>query len=158
MANHGERRVTRQEPRPPESEADASSRGSSLVRQHTEVSFSGPLPPPGVLEGYERVLPGSAERIFTMAEKQLEHRLHLEKVVVEGGSKRADMGIYATVIIEGMFLATSCYLAHLGLTADALKVVGGSAVGLLGAFGFGTFSRRSERIKKKQIQTRDEPE
>ena len=93
MANHGERRVTRQEPGPPENEAEASSRGSSLVHQHTEVSFSGPLPPPGVLEGYERVLPGSAERIFTMAEKQLEHRLHLEKVVVEGGSKRADMGI-----------------------------------------------------------------
>ncbi len=92
-----------------------------------------------------------------MAEKQLEHRLHLEKVVIEGGSKQAGMGIYAAVIVEGMFLATSCYLAHLGLTADALKVVGGSAVGLLGAFGFGTLSRRSERIKKKQIQTRDEP-
>jgi len=41
------------------------------------------------------VLPGSAERIFTMAEKQLEHRTHLEKGVVEGGSKRASMGIYA---------------------------------------------------------------
>ena len=104
------------------------------------------------------MLPGSAERIFTMAEKQLEHRTHLEKGVVEGGSKRASMGIYAAVIVEGMFLATSCYLAHLGLTAEALKVVGGSAVGLLGAFGFGTLSRRNERIKKKQIQTQDEEE
>lgn len=102
------------------------------------------------------MLPGSAERIFTMAEKQLEHRMYLEKVVVEGGSKRAGMGIYAAVIVEGMFLATSCYLAHLGLTADALKVVGGSAVGLLGAFGFGTLSRRSERIKKKQRQIQEE--
>ena len=155
MADQDERRVTRQELRPPENEAPASSRGSSLVHQHTEVSFSGPLPPPGVLEGYEKVLPGSAERIFTMAEKQLEHRMYLEKVVVEGGSKRANMGIYAAVIVEGMFLATSCYLAHLGLTADALKVVGGSAVGLLGAFGFGTLSRRSERIKKKQKQTQE---
>ena len=104
------------------------------------------------------MLPGSAERIFTMAEKQLEHRMYLEKVVVEGGSKRASMGIYAAVIVEGMFLATSCYLAHLGLTAEALKVVGGSAAGLLGAFGFGTLSRRSERIKKKQKQTQEEGE
>ncbi len=93
-----------------------------------------------------------------MAEKQLEHRMFLEKTVIEGGSKRADKGIYAAVIIEGMFLATSCYLAHLGLAADALKVVGGSTVALLGAFGFGTLSRRSERIQKKQIQVRDENE
>lgn len=91
-----------------------------------------------------------------MTEKQIEHRMSLERTVIEGGSKRADKGIYAAVIIEGMFLATSCYLAHLGLTADALKVVGGSAVALLTAFGFGTLSRRSERIKKKEIQTRDE--
>jgi len=158
MANHDERRVTRQEPRPPEGEANASPRGPSLVHQRTEVSYSGPLPPPGVIQGFENVLPGAAERIFTMAEKQLEHRMYLEKVVVEGGSKRASMGIYAAVIVEGMFLATSCYLAHLGLTAEALKVVGGSAVGLLGAFGFGTLSRRNERIKKKQIQTQEEEE
>lgn len=84
--------------------------------------------------------------------------MHLEKVVVEDGSKRADLGIYAAVIVGRMFLATSCYLAHLGLTADALKVVGGSAVGLPGAFGFSALSRRNGRIKKKQIQTQDEQE
>ena len=104
MADQDARRVTRQELRPPENEADASSRGSSLVHQHTEVSFSGPLPPPGVLESYEKVLPGSAERIFTMAEKQIEHRMYLEKVVLESGAKRANLGIYAAVIVEGMFL------------------------------------------------------
>lgn len=43
------------------------------------------------------------------------------------------------------------------MTVDALKVVGGSAVALMGAFGFGTLSRRNARIKKKQIQTEDEP-
>lgn len=156
MANHSERRISRQNPPPSEGEAVTPSRGSSLVHQRTEVSYSGPLPPPNVLEDYERILPGAADRIFVMTEKQIEHRMSLERTVIEGGSKRADKGIYAAVIIEGMFLATSCYLAHLGLTADALKVVGGSAVALLTAFGFGTLSRRSERIKKKEIQTRDE--
>ena len=93
-----------------------------------------------------------------MAEKQLEHRMSLEKTVIEGGSKRANLGVYAAVAVEGMFLATSCYLAHLGLTAEALKVVGGSAVGLLTAFGLGTLSRRSERVKKQQLQSKDETE
>lgn len=158
MANDNDKSLIQNEERPPESDDVSSSRGSSLVHQHTEVSYSGPLPPPNVLDSFEKVLPGAAERIFAMAEKQLEHRMSLEKMVVQGGSRRADNGIYAAVIIEGMFLATSCYLAHLGLTADALKVVGVSAASLLTAFGFGTLSRRSERIRKKQIQTKDEAE
>lgn len=156
MADPNEQPEQSQSLRPPEEVDDTPSRGSSLVHQRTEISYSGPLPPPGVLAEFEKVLPGSAERIFVMAEKQLEHRMSLETTVIEGGSKRADRGVYAAVLIEGMFLATSCYLAHLGMTADALKVVGGSAVGLLGAFGFGTLSRRSERIKKKKIQEGDE--
>ena len=146
----------RQDSHPFEEDTNLPKRVSS-VHQYTEVSYSGPLPPPAIMQGYEDVLPGAAERILAMAEKQLDHRMHLEKVVIEGGSKRADKGIYAAVIVEGMFLATSCYLAHLGLTAAALEVVGGSAVALVGAFGFGTISRRNERIKKKQIQTQDEP-
>jgi uncharacterized membrane protein len=152
MATHSEKQIANSNQRPPEEVESTSSTGASLVHQRTEMSYSGPLPPPNVLEGFEKILPGAAERIFVMAEKQLEHRMSLEKTVIEGGSKRADKGIYAAVIIEAMFLATSCYLAHLGMTADALKVVGGSAVGLLAAFGFGTLSRRNERIKKKQIQ------
>lgn len=44
----------------------------SLVVQAT--AFSGPLPPPQVLAQYESILPGSANRILSMAEKQSEHR------------------------------------------------------------------------------------
>lgn len=157
MADQDEQRILRQDQHPLEEENTLPER-VSLVHQHTQVSYSGPLPPPATMQGYEDVVPGAAERILAMAEKQLDHRMHLEKVVIEGGSKRADKGIYAAVIVEGMFLATSCYLAHLGLTAAALEVVGGSAVALVGAFGFGTLSRRSERINKKQIETQDEPE
>ena len=35
-----------------------------------KAEFSGPIPPPSIIEGYERVLPGSADRIISMAEKQ----------------------------------------------------------------------------------------
>ena len=37
-------------------------------------SFSGPLPPPEVLEHYERIAPGTAERLLAMAESQSAHR------------------------------------------------------------------------------------
>ena len=45
----------------------------------TESSnFSGPLPLPATLDGYEKVLPGSAERIVAMAEREQEHRISTE--------------------------------------------------------------------------------
>ena len=51
--------------------ADSDS-GDNSVRH--EVSFSryyrGPLPPEDTLAGYEKVLPGSADRVFSMVERQ----------------------------------------------------------------------------------------
>lgn len=35
-----------------------------------QSEYSGPIPPPNIIKGYEQVLPGSADRILKMAEKQ----------------------------------------------------------------------------------------
>ena len=40
--------------------------------------FQGPIPPPQVLRDQEEALPGAAERIFAMAERQAAHRQHFE--------------------------------------------------------------------------------
>ena len=40
--------------------------------------YSGPLPKAEDLAKYEALLPGAADRIFVMAEKQLSHRHDLE--------------------------------------------------------------------------------
>ena len=50
----------------------------SLTLTHSE-SFSGPIPPPTILEGYERIHAGLADRIMKMAESQSEHRKILER-------------------------------------------------------------------------------
>ncbi len=47
-----------------------------------EESFSGPIPPPQALKGYEEVLPGSADRILKMAEQQQEHRMKMENKAI----------------------------------------------------------------------------
>lgn len=61
-------------PSPGPSRAD----GMQLKIQQSEQSFQGPIPPPAVLEGYERVVPGAAERILRMAEQEALHRRALE--------------------------------------------------------------------------------
>ncbi len=129
-----------------------------MIHQQTEISYSGPLPPPGVLEGFERVLPGAAERIFSMVEKQLDHRISIEKAAVDSGVNNSAAGIKAAVVIEAMLVAGSCYLAHMGLGAEAIKVMGGSIVALAGAFGLGTWSRRTERINKQKILSKQDAE
>ena len=41
-------------------------------------AYSGPLPAPATIKKYENILPGSAERIFKMAEKEQAHRIDWE--------------------------------------------------------------------------------
>lgn len=41
--------------------------------------FSGPLPPPEKLEHYDRIVPGLAERIVGLTERQSAHRQQLER-------------------------------------------------------------------------------
>ena len=43
-------------------------------------SFSGPIPPPNIIKGYEEILPGSADRIIAMAENQSKHRQKWKKL------------------------------------------------------------------------------
>jgi len=48
----------------------------------SSASFSGPLPPPALLQQYNQVFPGAAERIVAMAEREAAHRQSLETGVV----------------------------------------------------------------------------
>lgn len=53
----------------------------SVVKE-SMIAFSGPIPPPEQFEQYERILPGSADRILKMAEKQQDHRMAIEKEAI----------------------------------------------------------------------------
>jgi len=69
----------------------------SLVRQ----DFTGPLPHPSILAGYNQVLPGSAERILVMAEKQLDHRINTESFIAHEQMKQSSRGQhYALLLLQ----------------------------------------------------------
>jgi uncharacterized membrane protein len=50
--------------------------------QVIELHRSGPLPPPAELQGYERVLPGLANRIVTMAETEGDKRRYRDQYIL----------------------------------------------------------------------------
>src|SRR5258708_6290391 len=61
----------------------------AIVREvKTELHYSGPLPPPEMLVGYNDAFPGCAERIVAMAERQSQHRQDMEKTDLHGPNRR----------------------------------------------------------------------
>ena len=119
----------------------------SIMRQS---SFSGPLPPPQILEKYESIVPGSADRIIGMAEKQSEHRRSIEKKVVNSNVFNEKLGIAAGFIIGMTGLICATILGLNGAQTVAGIIGGASLTGLVGTFIYGVLNRRKELSSKKQ--------
>jgi uncharacterized membrane protein len=62
-------------------------------------SFSGPIPHPYIIEGYEKVLPGSADRILSMAETQAKHRQDLEILRMKSDIRNERIGMVLSFIM-----------------------------------------------------------
>ena len=61
--------------------------------------YSGPLPTSKEFNGYEQTLPGAADRILTMAEKESEHRRTNETKIVDHSVKKSGRGqIFAFIL------------------------------------------------------------
>jgi uncharacterized membrane protein len=82
-------------------------------------AFIGPLPHPAVMQGYEDVLPGAAERIIALAEKQSAHRMGIESQVVTHESWRSWAGLVAGTVIALAILGGA-----IGLTISGHEEVG----------------------------------
>src|SRR3989338_5571604 len=110
---------------------------------HMEA-FQGPIPPPTVLEAYEKLVPGAAQRILKMAEAQASHRQDIEKTVVRAGSRDSLWGIVVAGIIAICAFAWSAYALFIGQTAEAVIGILTTIGGFVGAFIYGKRSTRLE--------------
>lgn len=90
-----------------------------------------PLPLASEIKGYEEILPGSADRILTMVEKESEHRRELEKraLELEGRDALFSMGIAATVAVIDISGIVGLILG--GYTEGAGILAGSSVVSLI---------------------------
>lgn len=100
------------------------------VVRRVETSFSGPLPKPEDFAKYETVQQGAANRILSMAEKQQEHRIACEKMIVEENLLKNKRGQYLGALIALVCIGASVALGLLG--HDTLAGIIGGAT-LLGA-------------------------
>ena len=129
----------------------------SVTFKHETSAFSGPIPPPEFLKGYNEIISAGAERIFSMAEKQLEHQiksdileLELENHRVQEELKQSKLGqIFGFCIgLIGMSAATA--LAILGREVTAGIFATTTILGLVTVFVLG------QKFQQQEIEKNNE--
>jgi uncharacterized membrane protein len=109
------------------------------IRLHQEQhsSFSGPIPPPEILQGYENVGLGFADRIISMAEKEQNFRQEIVRTEQRNRHKEISRGQLFGLIIGCVALALGTYTATEGHETAAIAITGGAVVSLVSAFVVG---------------------
>jgi uncharacterized membrane protein len=143
-------------PTPDESaSADAGSPDDLAVQRWEAAHFSGPLPPPRILAGYNDAIPGGAERILRMAEREQEHRHATQTALIQAETEQDKRLTDATIEVERRGLDRATWIVFgflggsilLGLTGHeiASAALGGTTVvGLAAIFITRTVRRHRE--------------
>ena len=116
-----------------------------------EASYSGPVPPPAILRGYEDLVPGAAARLLAQAERQTDHRIRLERTVVESGAHRSWAGLWCGFALAMTTIIGGCILVGLGHDGAGATIATGGVAALAGVFVYGTSQQRRERQEKASM-------
>jgi uncharacterized membrane protein len=121
---------------------------ASVTVQRTH--YEGPLPKAEELQRYEQALPGAADRIITMAEKQAEHRRGLENRIADSNiarekdGQRLGAGLFVFTVGVGAFLITQ------GFGTAGLVAIVGAATSAVTVFIVGKKKRDQNLQQKRQ--------
>ena len=122
--------------------------------QAVAAAFSGPVPPPRILEAYGEVVPNGAERIMSMAEREQDHRHEIER----GYLGLAKSGQWFGALIGISALVCGTYLTATGhsiMGLVALVSVAGSVVGYLVLNAYESSGGEQEETDDDRDQTTD---
>jgi len=121
--------------------------------------FSGPMPPPELLERYELICPGSADRMLSMAEQEAEHRRTTEGKIVQAQidhHKRqfseARCGQLCALVITLAAIAAGVYTAVQGHEIAGSVIGVGGIGGIVTTFILGRAKQRATEEPKQQDQ------
>ncbi|WP_042931602.1 DUF2335 domain-containing protein [Klebsiella pneumoniae] len=106
-----------------------------MVRHETH--YSGPLPPPEVMQSYDEILPGGAERLFAMAENEQKFRHSTQDMAIRGTISRDKRGQWMGFAITLVILGIASVFAFRGNTIFAGTLIGLDLIGLATVFVIG---------------------
>ena len=123
------------------------------TQTNPEISFlaayrSGPLPPAEEMAKYESIYPGATKLLFEKFIEQTNHRMKLEKTVIEGDNRRANIGQIISAILSFLGIGMGSFLAYVGKDLVGFSLIVSSIGTLLAAFYGGAILRKIERSQK----------
>jgi hypothetical protein len=108
---------------------------AKLIRTQAAL-FSGPIPPPDLLDRYNQMIPDGANRILKMAENQSTHRQFIEKWAIVGGTILSYIGVLCAAVIAIGALYIGSDLIKSGHVIPGSVLGGSHGVGPRQAFDF----------------------
>jgi uncharacterized membrane protein len=106
--------------------------------------FHGPIPPSSELAGYEQVLPGAADRLISMAEKEASHRHFIEKRSLLFEGLEVFIGQLFALCIGAITVIGGVYAAVHGAE------IAGGIIGISGVTGLVSAFIMGRNAKKEQ--------
>jgi len=110
---------------------------TALVGIYSQVHYSGPIPPPDMLQQYDEIYPGLSKQIVDNAFSETTHRQGLEKDVVPHELSRLKRGQWFGFVIAILGIAAAVYLGAIGQTTVAAVLGGSTVLGLVTVFVIG---------------------
>ncbi|MFZ4526673.1 MAG: DUF2335 domain-containing protein [Chlorobium sp.] len=93
------------------------------------LGYIGPLPLPGMMAEYDRIIPNGAERIMVVAEEQLKARISNENYALREEFKQGMYGQSYAFAISLVIIAAATFLAINGHESIATVMVSLDIVG-----------------------------
>lgn len=129
--------------------------GSTVIRtEYSAEHFRGPLPPPETFGSYDKVLPGAAERILRMAEKQQEHRHSMEMRIVRGEIGAEYLGQLFAFLLGVTGMGGGIYLMAIGVSGFGIAAFLAALATLAGAFII--TKKNDAALQKESLQDQQE--
>jgi uncharacterized membrane protein len=106
---------------------------AQVVTTMIQRVHQGPLPDPETLGGYEHILPGAAERVMQMAEREQRHRHKQEGRMVAGEYLMRLFGQMGAIVAIGFLtvLAAFCAWLHEPIAAGVIVAIGAASTAFL---------------------------
>lgn len=117
--------------------------------QFTSV-YSHFLPPPDVLERFEKMRPGITDELLQLAKQQSANRISLEQKVVNSNVKNSNKGLNFGFIIALVGILSSVAAMYLGFEIGGSVLGGSTILGLVYAFIYGSRKRIEELAEKRE--------
>lgn len=99
--------------------------------QLVAAEYSGPIPPPNILAGYDQINPGFADRVMQLSEREQEHQHKSDDTIIKYIHSETITSLWLGSILSALLMLIGAFMI-LKSPSNVAIVIAGSLFGLSG--------------------------